>query len=202
MSQEHPAGRTALLSSATQPAWPSWAPPLRRVTRGEERRATGANRVRGRQHPGGGQPSPPGFSPLQSSLCFLQRLLSRLGAGWLLLRGLLPKGPPGPLAVRVVPAQTRVTALPPSRGPGLLSASFGLERLYGFLSRFCFSNACFNRAKNTHRRFELLNGFNSCVSGPFISAAVFSPSRKETFFVNVVRAVVARQAPPIQLLPP
>lgn len=134
---------------------------------------------RGRAGIGEGQPPHLYFSPLRSSLCFAQRLLSCSGASWLLLLGLLQKGPPPQLAARVIRAQARVTALLPRRRPGLLSVCFGLERLHGFLSRFSFLNACFNCSKtlidNYLQQFESLKGFNSCVSGQFISAGVFSP---------------------------
>lgn len=120
-------------------------------------------------------------------VCFPRDLLGRSPCGWCLLRH-------GSLRCRLLGDRVCSRRLLGWRDFTVSSP--------GFVSRTPVSTAQKTHIESYLRRFELLNGFNSCVSGPFISAAVFSPSRKETFFVKVVRAVVARQAPPIQLLPP
>lgn len=88
--------------------------------------------------------------------------------------GFAPEGTSPWLTMRVIHAQTWVNALLPCWEPGLLLVWF-----YIFLSRFYFLNACFKCSKmlidSYLQQFELLNGFNLCISWQFISAGVLSP---------------------------
>lgn len=56
---------------------------------------------------------------------------------------------------------------------------FGLQGLCTFFSRFCFLNAHFGCSEmlidSYMQQFGSLNSFNSCMSGQFVSAGVFSP---------------------------